>query len=145
VRACGQARGQVWACAVLCRLPLEHVTAARHVLVLLCCGALSCRPPGGEGSGMRQQDAAAECDSRRGRQKSRFWTKQRESTATRHARVQSASSTVLWSSMGKRSPRLAQRFAGGRSQSTPDRGVEQWSSLTRTTVGVVSWSGQGDG
>jgi hypothetical protein len=46
---------------VLCRLPLEHVTAARHVL---CCGALSCRRPAGRaagcGSRMRQQDATAD-------------------------------------------------------------------------------------
>jgi hypothetical protein len=121
---------------VLCRLPLEHVTAARHVL---CCGALSCRRPVGRaagcGSRMRQQDATAD-----GVGKVTIlaiWTKQRESTATRHARVQSARRTVRWSSMGNRSPRLAQRFAGGRSQSTPDRG---WSSLTRTM-----FSGQGHG
>jgi hypothetical protein len=58
---------------VLCRLPLEHVTAARHVL---CCGALSCRRPVGRaagcGSRMRQQKATAESDSRWGRQSHDF-------------------------------------------------------------------------
>jgi hypothetical protein len=65
VRAC--AYGQVWACAVQAAAGACHCSKARFVL-----RRSQLSPPGGEGSGMRQQNVAAECDSRWGRQSHDF-------------------------------------------------------------------------